>query len=184
MHVKGIAFIAREAMLARAHGEEKFRSFLSAHATQNTFFKQKISAISQIPAETFLTFNDAVLAEFYGGNQQAYWDFGVGSGDYALRDGPFKGMFRPGEYRKFLGLTPAIWKGYFDGGELKVSSTPEYVEVTISGVETKHVYFEYSVIGFAVGGLRLLGMAKEYAPERVKGFSAGDDVIVYRFRGI
>jgi hypothetical protein len=182
MNVKGIAYLAREAMMIAAHGEPKWKNFLADLAKQHPVFQQKPLPISKIPGAEFLALNDAITDRFYGGDPKAYWAYGEQSGGFALTQGQLKGLFQPGEISKFLMFTPMIWKGYFDAGELAVTQTsPTAIEVRIHDVPIKHVYFEYSVIGFAQGALKALKAAHPI-PERIRGFSNGDPDILYRFR--
>ena len=182
MQVKGIAFLAREAMMVRTFGEQSWRSFLDDYGRQHPLFAQKILPVTRIPAEPFLALNDALTQTFFDGDAQAYWRYGEQSGIYALTQGQLKGLFKQGDVLKFLQFTPMIWKGYFDAGELSVKQTsPTTLEARIAEVPFTHVYFEYSVFGFAEGALRTLGAAHP-KPEVVRSVSRGDPDSLYRFR--
>lgn len=181
MHVKGIAYLAREASMVQSHGAERWRSFIDAWRKEHPQFPATVLPISKIEADDFIALNDAMVRAFYGGDvTRAYWDFGEKSGQFALTQGQLKGLFQPGECRRFLQFTPAVYKGYFDGGEIKVIDHPQSVEIHIQHVPA-HVYFEYSVLGFAKGALEVLG-SPHPTPECVRGFSRGDPDIFYRFR--
>lgn len=181
MNVKGIAFLAREQMMIAAHGEAAWRAFFADFAKREPALAQHVLPVSKIPADAFLRFNDALTRHFYGGDERAYWRYGEQSAAYALTRGQLKGLFKPGESQKFLHFTPAIWKGYFDEGEL--TATPhgsDAVDLRISGVPIQHVYFEYSVIGFGKGGMEVLQAARPQ-PECIRGFSRKDPDVLYRF---
>ncbi len=179
MIVKGVAFLAREQMLIAAHGEPAWKGFLKDFAASEPTFPFPILPISRIPAEAFLRFNEALTRHFYAGDQSLWWAYGEQSAQYALGKGQLKGLFKPGEITKFLLFTPAIWKGYFDAGELTCQVKGKVAEMRITS-PIQHVYFEYSVIGFARGGMKFL-QAAHPEPEFVRGFSKGDDEVVYRF---
>lgn len=181
MEVKGVAFLARQAMAEETFGAEAWRRFLADFTRREPVFLQPVLPATRLPVPAFLALNDALVRTFYGGDaMRGYWEFGEASGRYALARGQLRGMFEPGELRRFLQLTPFIWKGYFTEGELQVLPGPAATELRIVGVPHHHVYFEYSVMGFAKGGLEALG-AKALQVEPVQGFSRGDDAVLYRF---
>ena len=181
MEVKGVAFLARQAMAEATYGVEAWRRFLADFAKKEPVFQQPVLPVTRLPVQPFLALNDALVRTFHGGNvEQGYWQFGEASGHYALRQGQLRGMFEPGEFRRFLQFTPFIWKGYFTEGELQVLPGPEATELRIVGVPFHHVYFEFSVMGFAKGGLEVLGAQVEVQP--LQGYSRGDDGVAYRFR--
>ncbi len=179
MHVRGVAYLAREGLMQEEFGAERWAQFTQTLAPRLTFLAAKVLPVSRIPVGEFLALNDAIVRTFYRGDDAIYWRFGEQSGEYALTH-QLKGLFAKDEVRKFLQFTPQIWKSYFDGGELTCEVAPQHVDIRIFGVPVKHVYFEYSVIGFARGGLALLGVSKP-TPSRLKGFSAGDNEVLYRF---
>ena len=182
MDVKGVAFLARQSLVVKQHGEAAWRAFLTDFARREPVFAQPVMPISRIPAPAFIAFNDALLAHFEGGDPQAYWRYGEASGRYALVEGQLKGMFGPGEFRRFLQFSPAIWRGYFTAGELRVQlKDAETTDLHIVGVPHPHVYFEYAVMGFAKAGLELLS-PKALQVERLGGFSQGDPEVHYRVR--
>jgi hypothetical protein len=180
MEVKGVAFLARQAMAEAAYGVEAWRRFLAEFSKQEPVFQQPVLPVTRLPVKAFLALNDALVRTFHGGDTRAYWQFGEASGRYALTQGQLRGMFEPGEFRRFLQFTPFIWKGYFTEGELQVLPGPDATELRILGVPHRHVYFEYAVMGFAKGGLLALG-ARALQVEAVQGYSRGDDGVLYRF---
>lgn len=180
MRVRGVAFLARRQTIIASQGEGAWRSFLEDFAKREPVFAQPVLPISQIPIESFLALNDALIDRFYRGDRQAYWHFGVASGSHAVREGQLKTMFQRGEYRRFMMMAPSIWRGYFDQGELTVAPhPPSHTDLRITRVTPHHVYFEYSVMGFVVGGLGALGLG-DFKPEILRGFSKGDDEVLYR----
>lgn len=180
MNVRGAAFLARKALLTREKGEAAWREFVTRYAQKDPFFKEPVLAITNIPAEKFLAFNDALVQRFHFGEPDAYWTLGEKSAEWAFGEGQMKGVFKPGEYRRFLFGASAIWSSYFDSGSYKVSNGAGYTDVTIRDVPLKHPYFELSVMGFLKRGVELLG-AHDVKYERLSGPSKGDDLIHYRF---
>lgn len=180
MNVRGVAFLARKALLVREHGEPTWRDFLSDYARRDPFFAEPVTAVTSIPAEKFLAFNDALVARFQGGDVQAYWRLGEQSAEWALTEGQNKNLFQPGEYRRFLFAGSAIYSSYFDQGAYKTTTGAGYTDVTIRDVPIHHAYFELSVMGYLKRGLELLG-AKGVRYERLSGFTRGDDFVHYRF---
>lgn len=178
MHVKGTAWLARDEAMTKAFGEARWRAFLERLRPRAPFLATPVMPISRIPVEPFLAVHDALVDEFYDGDTQAYWRFGETSAEWALQH-QLRDLFAAGEGRRFLQFSPTIYKGYFDGGELVAEPSRSDVTLVIRGVEPAHVYFEFSIIGFAAGGLRVLGVPCE--PACVKGFSRGDAEVRYRF---
>ncbi|AKJ05702.1 Hypothetical protein AA314_07328 [Archangium gephyra] len=175
-----MAFLARQAQAEQTFGSEKWRAFLAEQAKRDPIFSQPVMPVTRIPAEAFLRLNDAMTQQFYAGDPQAYWKYGVKSAEYALSLGQLKPLFSKGEHRRFALFTPGIWKGYFTQGELTAQHLGDVLELRITGVPRPHLYFELSVMGFASGGLAYLS-GKEIPHEVLKGFSRGDPEVVYRF---
>ncbi|MGV3620026.1 MAG: hypothetical protein ACO1OB_04375 [Archangium sp.] len=159
-------------------GPEKWAEFLKARTARFTFLQSPVMPISRIEVKDFLTLHDELVDHFFDGDKQAYWRFGEQSAEWALQH-QLRGLFSPGEGRRFLQFAPQIFRNYFDGGELLSELGPTHTDLVIRGVEIPHVYFEYSVIGFAAGGLRALEVNAK--PECIEGFSRGDDAVRYRF---
>jgi len=178
MHVKGTAWLARNQAMEQAFGRTRWQDVLSRHSASTPFLAAPVTQISRSPVEECLALHDALVEEFYEGDTQAYWRFGETSAEWALQN-QLRDHFAPGEGRRFLQFSPTIYKGYFDGGELLVEPQPGQVELIIRGVTPPHVYFEFSIIGFAAGGLRALKTPAE--PVCVAGFSRGDAEVRYRF---
>lgn len=180
MEVKGVAFLARQMMVIQDRGEAAWQQFLQEFAQREPLFAQTVMPVSRLPVEAFLRFNEALIHRLYGGNTEAFWEFGIRSAEYALGQGQLKALFAAGDFRRFLLFTPGIWKGYFSEGELRVKAETHASELHLVGVPQPHIYFELSVMGFAAGGLKMLG-AKNLRHEVLKGFSKGHSEVLYRF---
>jgi len=180
MEVKGVAFLARRLMVMQDRGEAAWRQFLKEFAEREPVFAQTVMPVSRLPVDAFVRFNEALVERLYDGDVRMYWEFGVRSAEYALGQGQLKALFVPGDFRRFLLFTPGIWKGYFTEGELRVKAEANATELHLIGVPRPHIYFELSVMGFAAGGLAMLG-AKSLRHEVLKGFSKGNAEVLYRF---
>lgn len=182
MNVKGAAFLAREAMMIASQGEPTWRDYMQAYSEREPFFRHRITDRTLIPAEVFLGFNEDLVRRFFGGDDRAYWTFGERSAQFALAQGLLKGLFGMGDLAVWLEYTPQLWDSYFDEGYLEVQPSGETTsDLLIGGVPIPHVYFEYTVCGFAEGGLKQVG-ARNPSPQRLRGFSLGDPDVLYRFR--
>jgi len=181
MNVKGIAYLAREAMVIEDLGEVAWRAFFEGWRETHPDFPATVFPVTRIPTELFLDLQESLVKELYAGDREAYWRHGIASGVYALTRGQLRGLFKPGEARRLVAFTPQIFRGYFDGGELTATFTSDQrAEVAILGVPP-HLYFEYTVLGFLDGGLQTLNPAAE-RPKRLKGFSAGDSTVLYEVK--
>ncbi|HEY8208720.1 MAG TPA: hypothetical protein VIG99_14620 [Myxococcaceae bacterium] len=181
MNVKGISHLARQDLIVEEFGEVRWRDFMNGWLQSHPGFPAQILPITKLPLEPYLQLQEAVLREFYSGDRMAWWHIGIKSAAVALTTGQLKGLFRPGETRRFLLFMPNVFRGYFDGGELTVASKGDAVEVAITGVPP-HLYFEYGVMGFVQGGMQLLD-PKSQPGKRVRGFSIGDPDVLYAFKG-
>lgn len=181
MNIRGAAFLGREALMIASIGAGRWRDYLDTYAQGEPFFRQPINDRTLMPAEIFIAFNEDLVQRFFGGDTRAYWTFGERAAHYALAQGQLKGLFRPGDLQVFLEYTPNFHEAYFDAGRLQLDMVGENVaELSMFDFPIQHVYLEYSVMGFAEGGLKLVG-ARAPSPERVRGFSKGDKEVTYRF---
>ena len=180
MDVKGVAFLARQAMAEETYGAAAWRDFLRRFAEREPVFAQPIMPVTRLPVPAFLALHEALVREFHGGDPQAYWRFGEAAGAHGLTHGRLKGLFQPGEFTRFLHFMPSSWRGYFTAGQLDVRDTPGGAELHIHGVPHPHLYFEYSIMGFVKAGLTTLG-AKRVELEPLAGYSRGDPEVRYRF---
>jgi len=182
MNVKGIAYLAREAMVIQDLGEPAWRAFLDGWRQSHPDFPVTVLPVTRIPSELFLGLQEALVKELYAGDREAYWRHGIASGVYALTKGQLRGLFKPGEAKRLVAFTPQIFRGYFDGGELTITFTSDVrAELAILGVPP-HLYFEYTVLGFLHGGLQTLDPVGAERPARLKGFSAGDSTVLYEIK--
>ena len=182
MNVKGAAFLAREALMIASKGAPAWRDYMASYAEREPFFRQVITDRTLVPAEIFLAFNEDLVLRFFNGDDRVYWTFGERSAQFALAQGLLKGLFRTGDLSLWLEYTPQLWESYFDAGHIEVRMTGDATaEMLITGVPIPHVYFEYTVGGFAEGGLKQVG-ARAPSPQRIRGFSKGDADVLYQFR--
>lgn len=84
MHVKGNAWLSRLEAMEKAFGAERWKAFLQAWSPRVPFLATPVMPISRLPVVDFLTVHDALVKEFYGGDEQAYWRFGESSAEWAL----------------------------------------------------------------------------------------------------
>lgn len=180
MEVKGVAFLARQAMVVHEHGEPAWREFIQEFAQREPLFKQLVMPVTRLPVDAFLRLNEALVRRFYGGDSRVYWQFGFKSAVHAMEQGQLKLLAAPGDFRRFALFTPSVWKSYYTEGELHARFEADYTEVRLSQLPRPHLYFEFSVMGFCAGGLAFLG-AKNLRHEVLKGFSKGHNEVLYRF---
>jgi hypothetical protein len=181
MNVKGMAYLAREAMVIGDLGEPAWRAFLEGWRRSHPSFPTTVLPVTKLPAELFLDLQETLVKELYRGDREAYWRHGVRSGEYAMTRGNLRGC-SPGRRRcAWCSSRRRSARGYFDdNGELSATPAGDVVHVAITGVPP-HLYFEYTVLGFLHGGLQVLDPAAE-RPRRLKGFSAGDSTVLYEVK--
>lgn len=181
MNVKGTALIARRQIVVAEFGEEAWESFFAklAHADPTL---DGVLPITSIPVANFLAFSNALVDEFYRGDQKVHWRFGEESAEWALTEGPYAHFRVSRDVRAFLRATPMLWKAYYSEGSFEASMDPEgkYVQAHIE-CPIRHLHFEYSVMGFTSRALELVGIgARSHYVER--GFAQRDRDVLYRFR--
>ena len=186
MEVKGIAFLARQAMAEATYGPEAWRAFLQRFAEREPVFAQPVMPVTRLPVRPFLALHEALVDTFHGGDTQVYWRFGEAAGVHALTQGRMKGLFAHGELQRFLNFMPSSWRGYFTAGQLDVQALEDgnglhTAELRIHGVPHPHPYFEYSILGFVRAGLLELG-ASSVELQPLAGYSRGDDEVRYLIR--
>ncbi len=179
MNVKGVAFLARQALVVSERGQTAWDAFVTNFRRREPSLPEPMLPVTKIEVGVFLRFCDELNRAFYGGTPDAYWHFGVAAGKTALGTGQLKGLFQKGEAKKFLQFTPQVYKGYFDSGSLTYAETGDgHCTVTLSGAP-EHYYFEGAVFGFAQGALEYL-QARWPEGRKMPPSKPGD--IVYRWR--
>lgn len=181
MHVKGTAYHARLLLLRSKWGDARVDAFLAKFRAAHPRFPTTVLPTTWLPVRDFLGLIDAIVDDVYAGDTESLWEVGEMSAAYTLREGPYKNLLDTKDAVRFAGLGKAMWANFFDAGEAHSGLVDDVVDVTVDGVPEahRHLYFEYSVMGYFRRGLELLG--QKARTERVQGFSAGDPRIHYRF---
>jgi hypothetical protein len=181
MLVKGTAFIARRSYLEREFGPTRFGAVLAVVAERDPIFLGPILATTRIPIEPFLRFNDRVVADLYGGDEQSYFRFGEASAVWGLTEGPYKRFVAARGVDEFVASAPAIYRNYFDTGDaLGERLGPNRFTLRLDGISPRHVYFEYAICGYFRRGLDLVS-GRKVAMRVREGFSRGDAKVHYEF---
>ena len=180
MKIKGTAFLGRKVFIVKVFGVETWANLLKEIAGRNPFFEREIMPITLIEEDDFLEFNDFIVKKLYGGNKEIYWTFGDESAKWALTEGPLKAFMASNKIEHFIGTVSHLWKSYYNEGQAGVKNIgANLYDVEISGVELRHVYYEYTTFGFLKTGLILSG-AKKVKLDCVRGFSKGQRDILYK----
>jgi len=182
MEVKGTFFVGRKQFIESRFGEAAWSGFIAALAVEDPVFLRPILATTLVPVASYLRFQEFSLKRFFDGDERAFWQIGEQSGAWALTDGPYK-HYRQNqrEFSEFVErCLPLIWSSYFTRGELKTSCLGDTVEGQIVDLPIWHVCFEYAVMGFMRRAIELAGFPVRQQL-RIKGVSAGDQAIHYRF---
>jgi hypothetical protein len=181
MDVKATAFLARQNMIVKQFGQDAWDRFLAKQASKEPFWSQPIFTSTLIPYRIFLDFMEDMVIEFYDGDRQVFWDFGEKSAHWALTEGPYKLFLETGDVEKFVETAfPAVWNVYFTEGALKGWMDGNVAHVRLWGVPEQHIYFEFSVMGWAKGSLEVLGV-EDIEVKRIKGYDSEDGEIYYQF---
>lgn len=176
-----MAFMARRALVEREHGAAKFDEVVRAIAKTEAIFRSPVLATTKIPMGSFMRFNQALIDTLYNGDQKANFALGEQSADYAL-NGPYKHFVTNRSIDAFVGSAPSMYKNYFDEGEAKAERRGRDVNLELFDIPAAYrcLYIEYGIMGYFRRGLEMVsgGMTKMTAK---KGFSKGDDAVLYVF---
>jgi hypothetical protein len=74
---------------------------------------------------------------------------------------------------------PKFWSTYFDEGTVTTIFANNVAHLKITGLQFKHLYFEYLIMGYFQKALKMFG--KKTVPKRIRSMSAGDDDIYFQF---
>lgn len=183
MFVKGTAYIARAAHLKRELGEKAWETFIQEYSTRNDTFSRTMLATTQIDVHDFIDLNDAVIHRFFDGDYRTYLRFGEESADWALRTGPYRKLFLAHDLNAFIERQPVVFRLYYSLGESHSHLEGNVVDYRIEiPPPYRHVYLEYSPVGYLRRGLELLGF-KIRKTRCLQGFSRGDSRVHYRLFG-
>lgn len=181
MEVKGAAFVGRKDAIIKKFGEDAWTKFIKSVAEKEPFFANSVLSNTLIPAEKFLFFQDEVVKTFYNNDQKANWISGEQAAEYSLVNGPYKIYLQTKDLKMFVEeRLPAVMKMYYTEGQMEGKVNGKVVDVIITGVPIQHVYFEYTIMGYAKRAIELLG-AKIVNTKVLKGAGMGTKDSHYQF---
>ncbi|KKM93097.1 hypothetical protein LCGC14_1211880 [marine sediment metagenome] len=161
MNVKGYPFIAITKQLVHDFDKERWNDFFQKFKASNPYFNQFILPTTLIPVEKFIKFLNAMLKEFYNGDEKIYWRYGEEAAKTSLSEkGPFHiYVKRKREPKDFITkVIPRIWKMYYEGGSTKNVLEGNIMHAYILDLPLYHPYFEYTTMGYRQKALELMGI--------------------------
>jgi len=173
MEIKGTAFLSKRNQIVRMHGQARWDAFLEGLRRKQPFFVENVLATTLIPVDAFLAFMDEVLAQFFTGDERAYWEIGARSADWALTEGPYQLFLADRDIGRFLAGMEQLWSVHFTASRLQLSFDGRCVEAQASGLPIWHGYFEYMVMGYLQRAFELAGWrttAERLTPPRTRDF--------------
>jgi hypothetical protein len=181
MNVKGISYVVTKNTMTAAFGEERWNSFMAKLAEQDKYFSSVIMSITPIPAEKLFVLFDGMCKEFFDNDKMQYEMFGrVGAKAVLSPDGPYKSFMLTKDIKQFVeSVLPKVWSMYFDGGIATARLENNIAHIKITGIQIKHTYFEYLVMGYFKQALKMFG--KKSVAKRVRSLSSGDDDIYFQY---
>jgi hypothetical protein len=179
MDVKGTAFIARRTHVSREKGADAFDAVLAEVAVEHPVFGEVIVATTRLPVRPFIKLNDLIVERLYKGDPHSYFRFGEASAVWGLTQGPYKGLVAEKSVRGLVASVPIIYRSYFSGGQaLAREIDADSAELRLSGIEPRHLYFEYAISGYYARGLELVS-DRAVTMTVHHGFSRGDSDVHY-----
>ena len=181
MNVKGVVYLTGKTTIIKVFGEERWNSFISKLTAKDEYFSNIIMSITPIPIDKFILFLDELIKEFFDNDKMQYVTFGKVAAQYALsKEGPYKSYLLTKYMNQFVeSVLPKLWSTYFDEGKATTMFENNVAHLKITGLQTKHLYFEYLIMGFFQKALKIFG--KKTVARKVRSISSGDDDIYFQF---
>ncbi len=151
MNVKGYPFIAITKQLKYEFDKEHWNDFFQRFKESHSYFDQGILPTTLIPVEEFTAFLDAMVKEFYNGDEKIYWRYGEEAAKASLGEkGPFHIYIKGKREPKYFvdNILARIWSNYYDGGRLKFVLEGNIIHAYILDLPIYHAYFEYTTMSF------------------------------------
>ena len=181
MNVKGTFYVVTKTAMIAGFGEERWNSFMARLAEKDNYFSKMIMAITLIPVEKLIIIFDEMCNEFFNSDYNQYMMFGKVGAKYALSpEGTYKSYMLTKDIKQFVESSmPKIWSIYFDGGKATALFENNVVHFKITGLQIKHLYFEYLIMGYFQQALKIFG--KKTVAKRIRSLSSGDDDIYFQY---
>ena len=181
MNVKGIVYLTGKTTIIAAFGEERWNSFIPKLVAKDNFFSKIIMSVTPIPVDKFILFLDEMIKEFFNNDRMQYVTFGKAAAQYALSpEGPYKSYLLTKDIKQFVeSVLPKLWSTYFDEGTPTTLFENNVAHLKITGLQIKHLYFEYLIMGFFQKALKIFG--KKTVAKKVRSISSGDNDIYFQF---
>jgi hypothetical protein len=181
MNVKGIVYLTGKTTIIAAFGEERWNSFIPKLVAKDKFFSNIIMSVTPIPVDKFILFLDEMIKEFFNNDSMQYETFGKAAAQYALSpEGPYKSYLLTKDIKQYVeSVLPKLWSTYFDEGKPITMFENNVAHLKITGLQIKHLYFEYLIMGFFQKALKIFG--KKTVAKKVRSISSGDNDIYFQF---
>jgi hypothetical protein len=180
MNVKGSIYLTGKATIISVFGEERWNSFIPQLAAKDKFFSNQIMPITPIPADKFILFLDELIKEFFNNDMMQYVTFGKVTAQFGLSpEGMYKSYLLTKDTKQFVELViPKLWSTYFDEGTFTGRLENNFAHFKITGLQFKHRYFEYLIMGYIQKALKIFG--KKSVAKQVKSLASGDDEVYFQ----
>ena len=181
MNVKGIIYNTGKNAIIGVFGEKPWNAFMTKLAAKDNYFNRVIMPVTLIPFDKFIFFLDELVKEFFNNDKMHYMTFGKVAAQFALSpDGPYKSYLLIKDPKQLVeSIAPKIWASYFDEGILTSKLEGNIAHFKITGLNFKHRYFEYLIMGYFQKAIKMFG--KKSFSKQSKSMAAGDDHIYFQF---
>jgi len=181
MNVKGSIYLTGKTTIISVFGEEKWNAFVPKLAAKDNFFSTQIMSITRIPVDKFILFLDELVKEFFNNDMMQYVTFGKVAAQFGLSpDGMYRSYLLTRDTKQFVeSVLPKLWATYFDEGVVVGRLENNFVHINITGLQFKHLYFDYLIMGYFQKALKIFG--KKSTAKKVKSLTTGDNNICFQF---
>ncbi|NMC96862.1 MAG: hypothetical protein GYA70_05280 [Deltaproteobacteria bacterium] len=181
MNVKGIIFNTGKSTSIKVFGQGPWDAFMTKLVAKDKFFGNVIMSVTPIPLDKFIFFLDELVKEFFNNDMMQYVTFGKVAAQFALSpDGLYKSYLLTKDTKQFVeSVMPKFWSTYFDEGTVTTKYENNITHLKITGLNFRHNYFEYLIMGFFQKSLKMFG--KKNVPKRIRSRASGDDDVYFQF---
>ena len=181
MNVKGSIYLTGKTTIISVFGEERWNAFVPKLAAKDNFFSNQIMSITRVPVDKFIIFLDELVKEFFNNDMMQYVTFGKVAAQFGLSpEGMYRSYLLTRDAKQFVeSVLPKLWSTYFDEGVVIGRLENNVAHINITGLQFKHLYFDYLIMGYFQKALKIFG--KKSVAKKVRSLTSDDNDICLQF---
>ncbi len=177
MNIKGVIFESRKYLVIKKFGQKRWDVFYKKLSEIDSFFKKNITPISLIPFEKFNLFEKEMLKEFYGNDENKFWEIGEESANYFMQNGLYQAYIKNQTIKSFIEIyMPFLINSFFNGLKVDARYEGTIIHIKIKKGPLIQNSFEFVFMGYLKGAMTILGTIKT----EVQKISESDEESYYQ----